>query len=181
MFGFFKKKEQEPHYDPTNLKVTDLRKGYVLDYDFKTWQAIEEYEFDWGNEFFSYEYKLQTTDDTVYLYVEEDDDLILSVSRKIKFHALGEEVEKHLEENEKPPKKIVYQGVTYYRGKESVGFTKEIDDPGESVEYIVWNYEDETEELILTIEQWGDEDFSASVGKYISPNDITNILPIKND
>ncbi len=179
MFGFFKKKEETPHYDPTNLKPTDLRKGYLLDYELKTWQAVEEYEYDWGNEVFSYEYKLVSSDDTIYLYVEDDE--VLSVSRKIKFAMLPDEVERELLASGKPPKKIVYNGRTYFRGKESMGFFKEVDDPGESVEFIVWPYEDETEKYILTIEQWGDEDFEASIGHYIKPSEITNILPVKNE
>ena len=37
IFDLFKKKEEEPHYDPTDIKITDLEQGYLLDYDLETW------------------------------------------------------------------------------------------------------------------------------------------------
>ena len=57
---FSKKKEKA--YDPLNIKVTDLKKGFVFDYDLKTWEVQEVYQYDWGNNFFSYEYKIDCGD-----------------------------------------------------------------------------------------------------------------------
>ncbi|MEO1099612.1 MAG: hypothetical protein AAFX57_17950, partial [Bacteroidota bacterium] len=56
LFDFFKKKEKEPEYDVTNLKVSDLDHGFILEYDLKTWEVKEVYEYDWGNNNFSQEY-----------------------------------------------------------------------------------------------------------------------------
>ena len=59
----FKKKnqeEQQPHYDPTNIKVIDIRKGWLFDYDYKTWEVMEEFEYDWSDNIFTYEYKIQS-------------------------------------------------------------------------------------------------------------------------
>ena len=79
-FGFFKKKNKDkgPHYDPTNIKVTDIRKGFIFDYNQKSWEAVEEYEYDWGNNDFTYEFKIVSEDETAYLHIEEDDDRYLS-------------------------------------------------------------------------------------------------------
>ena len=44
-FGFFKKKKkEEPHYDPTNITIRDLRLGYVFDYELQTFEVVGEYE-----------------------------------------------------------------------------------------------------------------------------------------
>ena len=51
LFDRFKKKE-EPHYDPSNLQIKDLRVGFMFDYDMKTWAIKEEYEYDWGRQLF---------------------------------------------------------------------------------------------------------------------------------
>jgi hypothetical protein len=181
-FGFFKKrkKEQEAeklHYDPTNLHVRDLRKGFVIDYDFKSWEVTAEYEYDWGNEYFSYEYKLVSADDSLFVYVEEDDELTIIVSRKIPFGRLDDEVEEAIKKKGKPPKKITYEGITFYRNSESVGFFKEIGTSGMSEEFINWEYTDETGKFILNIEQWDDDVFAAALGEQVSENAFSNILP----
>lgn len=182
-FGLFKKKKEEPHYDPTNISVEDLRKGFILDYDFKTWEVSEEYEYDWGNEAFSYEYKLVCAEeDPVFLYVERDDEdeLFIAAFRKIKFAMLDKSVEDRLLNQQKPPREVTFNGITYYREEESPGFHRNVDDDGESVEFISWTYFDESEEHVLNIEQWDDEDFGAAVGVVVDERAITNILPGAN-
>ena len=181
-FGFFKKRKEENekplHYDPSNIRIQDLRKGFVLDYDLKSWEVTAEYEYDWGNEYFTYEFKLVSTDQTIYLYVEEDDELVLSISQRIPFAKLDERVEDSLQQKGKPPREIIFEGRVYYRDSESAGFAKEVDDPGMSEEFMNWQYVDETGKYILNIEQWQDDEYEASVGQFVSANAFSNILPI---
>ena len=40
-----------------------------------------------------------------------------------------------------------------------------------------WSYEDEEGEVYLGIEQWGEWDFDATVGKPVEEYQFTNILP----
>ena len=61
MFNLFKKK-QEPTYDVTDLKITDLDVGFIFDYDLKSWVVREKYEYDWGGNNFSHEYKVDSGD-----------------------------------------------------------------------------------------------------------------------
>lgn len=184
-FGLFNnKKKDEPHYDPTNIGVEDLRKGFVIDYDLKSWEVVEEYEYDWGNEEFSYEYKISSAEgDDLFLSVERDenDDLFLATFTPIRSSMLDDEVEERIFDNKKPPKQITYKGTTYYREEESMGFHKNVDAQGESAEFISWTYFDETEKNILSITKWDDEVFDASVGQVIQESDITSILPGSRD
>ena len=67
IFDLFKKKEKAPKYDVTNLKVTDLDQGFIFDYDMKSWVVKEVYEYDWGSNNFSHEYKVDSGDEVAFL------------------------------------------------------------------------------------------------------------------
>ena len=41
IFDVFKK-DKGPDYDPTNIKITDVRPGFILEYDLKTWEVAPE-------------------------------------------------------------------------------------------------------------------------------------------
>ncbi|MFV1977228.1 MAG: DUF4178 domain-containing protein [Candidatus Scalindua sp.] len=47
----------------------------------------------------------------------------------------------------------------------------------ERIEFLYWDYYDLSEEKTLTIEQWGEDKFDASVGNYVEEYQFTNILP----
>ncbi len=176
-FGFFKKKKKEElHYDPTNIRVTDVRKGFLLDYDFKTWEVVEEYEYDWGKNFFTHEFKLVCQDDSCFLSVVEGDELELYIVKKINIARLGATVEESIAKLKKPPRTLDYEGVTYLRSSEGPGHFRNIDDT-EWYEFIAWDYYDETEEKVLTIEQWDEEEFEASAGIWVEEHAFSNILP----
>ena len=44
-------------------------------------------------------------------------------------------------------------------------------------ELITWEYLDDSERKTLTIEQWGEDDFEASVGEIVEEYQFTDILP----
>ncbi len=174
----FFKKDKEPDYDPSNLKVTDLRAGFIVDYDLKSWTVKEAYEYDWGNNYFTREFMLESADDMVYLHIDDNEELSLSVSKKVKIRAVGEDIPEYISDHEQPPKKFEYEGREYYLDRESPGYFS--DDPANDdswIELISWEYYDKEEEYILTIEQWGDKEFAAAHGKVIQEFEISSILP----
>ncbi|MGB3618277.1 MAG: DUF4178 domain-containing protein [Catalinimonas sp.] len=178
LFDAFKKKKPEPDYDPTNLRLQDLRRGFVVEYDLKNWQVSGEYEYDWGNNFFTREFQLDSGDDRCYLHVEEDDELVLTVSRKIGVRALGQDIPEYARKHEHPPERLVYEGVTYFLDEENYGYYRDTAAAGDNwSELVSWSYYDESEKRTLTIEQWGDRDFEASVGEVVPPYAFSNLLP----
>lgn len=180
-FGFFKKKKKkEIHYDPTNIGVMDIRRGFLFDFDGKTWEATEEYEYDWGDDDFTYEFKVVSAEDTYFLNIEKDDEIECIFSQKVNFAQLDDEVEDAILEKERPPKKIHFKGTTYYRDEESPGHFRDIMSEGWKP-FVSWTYYDDSEKSVLTIEQWGERDFEASVGIVVNPDHITNILPVEMD
>ncbi|CAM1372512.1 DUF4178 domain-containing protein [Tenacibaculum xiamenense] len=180
-FDLFKsnKDKEETHYDPTNIKVTDLEKGYLLDYDLRTWTVKKMCEYDWGDNYFTREFVLESQGEKLFLHIEEEDDLIITMSKELKYRKLAPEVITHIENNGKPPKQITHENVTYYLSEESPGYYRNVD-TSDWEELISFDYLDEDEEKCLTIEQWDDNDFEASVGKKIKAFEISNILPSYN-
>ncbi len=178
MFDFFKKKkkEEEPSYNPTNIQLIDMRRGFFVDYDLKTWEVLEEFEYDWGNNNFSYEYKLESMGDVCFLSIEETQPLRCVISRKINFNRLDESVEREIKSNERPPKKIVLDGVEYFRNTENAGYFRNISE-SEWYEFMSWDYLDKTEKQTLTIVQWDDEEFESFTGKVSGGYEFSNIIP----
>lgn len=176
-FDFFKKRKKELEYDPTQISILDLRKGWIFDYDLQTWEATEEYEYDWGGGNFTHEFKIVSGNSTAFLHIENDDEVFCTMTTKLNFAALDEKIEERIIGKGRPPKKIKLKGIKYYRDAERPGFFRNIESEDWS-EFISWDYYDEDERRTLAIEQWNEREFEASVGLVVPETDFTNILPV---
>ncbi|MBN2595432.1 DUF4178 domain-containing protein [Labilibaculum sp.] len=172
---FFKRKQ--PKYDTTNIRVTDLDVGFVFEYDLSSWEVQASYEYDWGDNYFSKEYKINDGSKTLFLSVEDDDEISLGVCDKIKVRELGENVLSDLLTDQKPPKSVIYKDKKYFFDQESPGYFNDKARGEDWVEFISWDFVDESGEYIVTIEQWDEKEFEASAGKAIKEFEISNILP----
>ena len=177
--GLFGKKEKKEEIDPLNIKLTQLKKGYIIDYDLSSWEVKEVYNYDWGDEFFTREYKIFNGRDTRFLHVEEDDELELQLTEKIKPTTLDPDIPDQISRTGQPPKKILFKGTEYRLEGESPGYFNEEGKPDQWAEHISWTYYDEDETQLLNIEQWGEREFEASIGKVIKAFEISNITPAK--
>ena len=178
MFGLFKKKKEEPDYDVTNLTVRDLKQGFILDYDLKTWVVKEEYEYDWGDNNFSKEYMLDSGDDTIYLGVENRGELFITATKDIKLRVLGENIAEETAKNEKPPDRLVYENETYYLDSDSAGYFNDITKGTDDWEELIsWEYLTEDETKIINITQWDERNFDSVAGVVIKEFSISNIVP----
>jgi hypothetical protein len=180
IFDFLKKKKDEVHYDPTNISVKDLGKEYIFEYATETWTVTALFEYDWGENYFTREFVIKNGTTEKFLHIEDDGGLTVTLSEKVKLRKLGDEVCDYMDANEKPPKKITFEGVRYFLDEKSPGYCKEIDAKNWE-ELISFDYLDEEEEKVLCIEQYGNEEFEASKGIIISENAISNILPMANN
>ena len=153
--------DKEPELDPLELSLADLKKGYLVDYDLKTWQVASHNTYDFDGDR-AEEWELFSGDDRCYLGVERDDEDEWSISRKIAFSALGTEIKDHLIKHDDPPGTIVYDGTRYTLEESGAGhFFADGRVAGD--EMIYWDYTDETGEKLLTLEQWGETEDRKSV------------------
>ncbi len=179
LFDCFKKKK-EATYEVNDIRVSDLDTGFVFDYNLTTWVVEATYTYDWGDEYFSREYRVNNGKEKLFLSVEEDDgELCLSFMKKIKLRKIKTDLAKQLLEDQKPPQELEYEAINYYLENCSNGY---FNDPGRGdtwEEFRCWDFEDESGKHLLTIEQWDDDDFEASIGLSINSFEISNILPSK--
>lgn len=165
-------------FDPTNIKLNQMRKGYFVDYNFKTWRVEAWYEYDWGNDYFTDEYKLTAIGEreSIFLHVEEKDTgLECTITQPINIHQIEENVVDYIKLNETPPTRLTFKGKTYYKHGEGVGYFRNTDtDKWE--ELISWTYYDDSKKELLNIEQWGPEDFEAHIGIVVDEYSFSNIL-----
>ncbi|MGY6648190.1 DUF4178 domain-containing protein [Wenyingzhuangia sp. IMCC45574] len=176
IFDFFKKKETERHFDPLNIKVSDIEKNYLFEYKLETWMVTAMFEYDWGDNYFTREFVVVNGDKKRCLEIEDDGGLIVTWSKDLKLRKLGSHVTNHIDSNNEPPKEIVYEGTLYYLEEKSSGYSRNVETDNWE-ELISFDYADEDEEKTLCIVQYGDHEFEASIGKTIKETDISNILP----
>lgn len=178
IFDFFKSKnKEESSFDPLNIKVEDLKKGDLFDYDLETWIVKEEFEYDWGNEVFTKELLIEQGGNELTLSIDVEDGLELTIQKAVKIRKLNEYFVDHLKEKQEPLKKIEFEGVNYYLNSKNYGYYRNVSTNAEGEECISWDFYNDNEDQILSIEQWSEEEFEASVGKVITSRDISNILP----
>ena len=158
------------------LTLDNMKPGDLVDYDLKTWEVKACHAYDWGDGDMSYEWQLISPDAVAYLQKESDDEDDWSLNRSIHFNRLGPDIKDTIVNSGDPPNEIVYEGDTYFLTETAGGhYLKDRKTPGK--EMLSWSYEDDTGSKYLTIEQWGEDDFQASVGIAVESYQFTNILP----
>ncbi len=173
----FGKKKNEEEFDPfLDLVLSKLKVGYLLDYDLKTWEVTEYNKYDWDNDTYNHEWELKSGSEVVYLECEDDDEPEWVLAKKIPFRKLGPGLSKHIQENGDPPDELKYEGVTYHLEDGSGGYFCK-GGGKERAEFLYWEFLDESGEQILTVEQWDEDDFEASLGLYVEEYQFTHILP----
>ena len=83
-------KKDKPQPDPLReLTLSNLKVGYFLDYDLKTWEvtAYNVYDFSEGDK--AHEWQLKSSEETVYLELESDDEDYWSWNRKIPSNSIS--------------------------------------------------------------------------------------------
>ena len=176
MFDFLKKKEV-PKYDVTNLTVNDLAVGFIFDYEAKSWVVKEAYEYDWGSNNFSKEYKVDAGDDVAFLSVENAGDIKLSMSKEIKTRLIDEDVLDELKKYNKPPRQIHYEKEVYYLESDSAGYYNEVGADDDAEELVAYEYFNENGKKLVSITQWDEYNIETAAGDIIQLHHITDILP----
>lgn len=184
MFGFFKKKkEEEPssglHYDPTNISIRDIRRGWVFDYDGSTWEALEEFEYDWGSDRFSYGFLLQDDKgEQLYMEIDENRGFQCMLYKFVDFNKLPDHlaIAQAIERDGRPLNEVFFENRYYTRANERPCFFRNLKE-NRNNEIMIWEYWEPGQEYQLRIEQWGEQEFEAFVGWRVYEDVFANILP----
>ena len=177
MFDFFKKKKA-PTYDVTNLSLKDLNVGFIFDYDMKSWVVKEVYKYDWGNNNFTSEYKVDSGDEVAFLHIADEGELEISLSKSIRISKIDEAITDEIEKNEKPPRKIHFDEELYYLEEDAAGYFRDLSKETEDWEELVtWEYLNDEATKVLSITQWDIRNFEASAGLVLKEFQFSNIIP----
>ena len=175
MLSWFKKdKKEDPIVIPES--IAEIQVGDVVDFDMKSWKVEEEASYDWGNNDFSKEYKLNAGDEKAYLHIEEDDEIELSVTSKLKWSALEGDIRNQVLQYGEPPRTLVLNGVTYNLSDSGNARYRSVTKGNGWEHFSFWDYEDADEELIISIEDW-DGDWELSAGKYAESFEFSLFRP----
>ena len=177
MFDFFKKKKA-PTYDVTNLSLKDLNVGFIFDYDMKSWVVKEVYKYDWGNNNFTSEYKVDSGDEVAFLHIADEGELEISMSKSIQISKIDEAITDEIEKNEKPPRKIHFGEEIYYLEEDAAGYFRDLSKETEDWEELVtWEYLNDEATKVLSITQWDIRNIEASAGLVLKEFQFSNIIP----
>ncbi|MBL4752558.1 MAG: DUF4178 domain-containing protein [Flavobacteriales bacterium] len=172
LFDFFKEKK-DPKLDYT---VNELEVGFMIDYFMSTWEVKKVYLYDWGNNIETREYLLDSGSETYYLHVEDDDQLKCSLSKKIELRDIDPGLAQQIVSQDDAPQQIVFENVTYHRATSGQGYCGESGDDDEDwSKFVNWTFENG--EDFISIDRWGEEEFSAAKGSYVKEIEFSNILP----
>jgi len=171
IMSFFTKEKK----DRTAIGLKDMLTGDMVDYDMKTWEVISRNRYDWGGED-SYEWQLRSSDDMFYLEFGDEEEYEFSISRKIDINELDSEIFKEISSTDEAPEEIKYKDTKFYLSEISSGYFYE-GCKGEGEPFVAYDYTSEDGNSYLTIEQWGERSFEASIGKDVEDYQFTNFLP----
>lgn len=175
ILDFFKKKK-ELHYDSTNITVHDLEKNYIFDYDLKSWIVEDMFEYDWGNSHFTRAFNVFDGIQHLNLHIEQDTELEIALTEPISVRKLSDSISNQIIDEGKAPKTITYNNETYHLENEYPGYFRNVESE-ESNELVMWLYIDNNDKKLINIERWGENEFNAKIGRYLSVHEISNILP----
>ncbi len=165
---------EDPIDDPT---LKDLREGYMLDYEMRTWEVTQHAKYDYEG-WPADEWTLETGDDLLFLEYEYDDGDVFLLSEPVEGTAVtvdGEPFRAVVREQE-PPATITYENTEYTLVEEGSA-KRTVDDRTNALHY--WVYE--AEEGFVALERYGSSDWNVYAGREVEPYEFDNILPRATD
>ena len=168
------------NFDPADLNVLDLEEGFLFEMKGKSYEVFKEFYYDWGDEDYTKEVGITDGENKLFLYMEDDDELELVISKKIPIRSIQEDLPDIIKNDGEPPKKIEYQGESYLLDESNSAYCLEgpFDADSDDWErFDSWDYKNKDGNKVLSVERWGDYEFEAAEGYYIKESDIQDIMP----
>lgn len=176
IFDFFKKKPAEPNYDPADIRLTDMRTGFVFEYELQSWVVKESFMYRWQDNSETIEFLIDNGRQQWYMSVDQGAPLTISLMQKCKMREVLEDLPEQVDQNGMPPQNIVFRGEKYFRDEESVGIYQSEHDR-DWADVVSWDYFTAAEDKILTIEQWGEHEFEVWCGNVVREAEFSNLMP----
>ncbi len=168
------------NYDPSNLSIENLKEGYMVDYNLKTWQVTTRRQFDWASGISAREFKLVSDMESIWVYLfKEGNHTTITVSKPLNIYAIDAELETEILHTKRPYNIIHYQSSQFFRENALEGYLFNLTTRSLGIKVNAWEYYDQDRLNYMRIEQQDQRNFRAVVGKLASEFEFTDILPQK--
>lgn len=168
----------EANFDPTRITLENLRTGYLLDYGLKTWQVVNQIQFDWNDGMSEREYKMLSGNELLYLNVRREAAMLeCRVGTAINLYAIDSQLDMTIQRDGNPPNVLNYADFTLYRENKLTGLMFNQAYGNKPVKLIAWDYLDQTRTYHLRIERDEHQKFFVVFSKQVSDMEFSDILP----
>lgn len=164
--GIFTKKNNKKD---NSTNVLNLKIGDGFEYDQKFWIIIKSFEYNWGD-YKSLEFELECFGEIAFLEVELEDEMYMTFSYELDFNYLDKYLSEKISSNN-IPQNIKYNNKMFFFDEESEGTCLNLQ-TGENDKVFCIDFYDKNDVNLISIEQWGQDDFTASYGKRVYEQDF---------
>jgi hypothetical protein len=170
LFGLGKTDNEDTNID---YGVKDLKKGYILDYDLTNWEVQDVAVYTWDNGAKDFEYTISNGKERLYLNYCSDDASV-SIYRDAKVKNVLPNVRTEIKYHGEPESPFSYAGRVYNNAGSGAAKVKSLT---ETYEMENWLFEDEDEELLISVNKYQDGSVDLYTGKHLDQFAVSNILP----
>lgn len=160
--SFFNNKNNSKAY--FNFKI-----GSSFEYSNKIWTVKKIFQYDWG-EYKSIEYEVESLGEKAFLDIEQDDEMFMTFTNEIEMYKLENKLADKIKANEIPDK-ITYKYNEFIFDEASEGTCLDLQTKEKDNVYCI-DFYDENDKFLISVEQWDEDEFTASYGKVIKKEDI---------
>lgn len=165
-------------FDPTHITIENLGTGFLVDYGLKTWQVVNQIQFDWADGTSEREYKLLSDNEILYLTVRREGAMLdCRIGSAVNAYAIDSRLDEMIQREGNPPNIIRYADFTLYREHKLNGLLFNEAQGNRPVRVVVWDYLDHTRTYHLRIELDEFRKFFAVFSKKVSEREFSEILP----
>lgn len=160
----------------SKLKIKDLKKGVLLDYQNETWEVLSQIQYDWKQGNTDSLYQLQNAQNTTILLLVCQDMAIYTIwsEERLSYHDL---VKHQLDKlRYEPPLEFTFQEKMFFKEDISSGYEFVADNEAAKIKQ--WKYLSEDKKHNLRILKHEDEDIFVFSGNKIENYEFSNILRI---
>jgi len=172
------RREFRTEYDPTNLRVENLRKGYLVDFDLRTWTVTNDTQFDWDNQTLEKSLALNANGQTCFLVIrrEAGGRVLYHWGSEVNIYALDPNLESEILSQQRPQNILTVDGTPFYRESRFEGTYYQGTHQG-GTRVLMWEYLDGKRENFIRVEQLGRNEFRAIKGRLVDDIEFSEILP----
>lgn len=174
IINFFKEDKGQPKVDH---KVKDLEVGYILEYNLQTWVVEKEYNYNWGEGYYSKEWLISSGAEKLLLFYDDsEEEEEISISKEVSALQGLNDIREEIINRDVPRNSFAFDGKKWLLTSENPCLFSEKGKSG-TTEMVMWIFDDEEKDEFISFSRTGEKNINAYRGSYLKEFEIDNILP----